>query len=939
MDSARWQRLSPALDALLELDDDARAAALATVRLDDPAFAAELEALLALDAEREDFLAEPIVAALSGMLPGRHVGPYELERLLGEGGMGQVWLARRADGLYERRVALKLLRPGLADPDLRLRFTRERQILARLEHPHIARLLDAGISADQQPYLALDYIDGEPITDWCRRHQPGVADRIRLFLQVCDAVSHAHTNLIVHRDLKPSNILVTALDDVRLLDFGIAKLLDTAGQAPEHTRTGVRAFTLHYAAPEQIRGEPVTTMTDVYSLGVVLYELLSGRKPYQPARITDAQWEQAILDADPPRPSQTLLRSVDDGVEPVQRKRMARAIAGDLDTIVLRALEKAPADRYASVEAFALDLRRWSDGKPILARPQRLSYRVGKYLRRHRWAVSSAALVALTLVASMVAVTWQANQAIEESARAQAMQDFVVGLFEQAGAAAGGAPLDIRQLLEAGVQRGDAELAHQPVARAELYGMIARLRLGLGDYDQALALLERQSAVVGGMADAPPSLRLQSASDHGRTLRLLGRPRDAIAAMQPLQALALQREQLLPRQAAELYTQLGRGRRDIGEPESARLLFRRALKLRRDSAVPDEAGTIESLADLASLHSAAGEITEALAGTDAALDRLRKRLDPRHPLAVELLRTRCALLRADGRTRPAEESCREALSLALALHGARHPATLDARRQLAALHVDQGRFAEAEAEFRDALVWTVARLGARHADVARIHNSLGIVAWERGDEDAALESLARTVDIWRQTSPNAMLADGLFNHGMVLHAAGRDAQAQPLLLESLALRQARFGPRHGLVGDTLRMLGEVEAALEPGAGTRHLGDAATITAEAYGAQHPNALRAALSRDRIAADAGDVEALAGLDRLARTPPDDSELRKIAWIARAHAAALRCAAPGALRARDDLAALATQVRAAQPEGGAISRDIEAARKRCGVLLARF
>jgi len=938
MDVARWQRLSPALDALLELDADARAAALATFRQDDPDFAAELEALLALEADREDFLAEPIVAALSGMLPGRHVGPYELERLLGEGGMGQVWLARRADGLYERRVALKLLRPGLADPDLRLRFTRERQILARLEHPHIARLLDAGISTDQQPYLALDYIDGEPVTDWCRKHQPDVPDRIRLFLQVCDAVSHAHTNLIVHRDLKPSNILVTALDDVRLLDFGIAKLLDTSGQAPEHTRTGARAFTLHYAAPEQIRGEPVTTMTDVYALGVVLYELLAGRKPYQPSRASDAQWEQAILDADPHRPSLALQRGADDGLAPAERRRMARTIAGDLDTIVLRALAKAPAHRYASVEAFALDLRRWRDGRPILARPQRLPYRVGKYLRRHRWAVSSAALVALTLVASMVAVTWQANQAIEESARAQAMQDFVVGLFEQAGTAAGGAPMDIRQLLEAGVQRGDAELAHQPVARAELYGVIARLRLGLGDYEQALALLERQSAVLRAMPDAPPSLRLQSASDHGRTLRLLGRPRDAIAWMQPLQALALQREQVLPRQAAELYTQLGRGRRDIGEPDSARLLFRRALALRRDGAVPDEAGTIESLADLASLHSAAGEIGQALAGTDAALTRLRQRLDARHPLAVELLRTRCALLRADGRTRPAEDNCREALALALYLHGARHPATLDARRQLAALHVDQGRFAEAEAEFRDALGWTVARLGARHADVARIHNSLGIVAWERGDEATALDALARTVDIWRQTSPNAMLADGLFNHAMVLHALGHSAEAKPLLLEALALRRARFGARHGLAGDTLRMLGEVEDALEPGSGRPHLREAADITAHAYGARHPNALRAALSRDRIAANAGDGEALAGLDRLARTPPDDSELRKIAWLARAHAAALRCGVPGAANARNDLAVLATQVRAAQPEGGAISREIDAARQRCGALLAR-
>src|SRR5207342_750480 len=265
VDAERWQRLSPLLDALFEMDETARQGRLASLRLEDPALAADLASLLTLADEHDDFLSQPLVAPLPGMRAGLMVGPYCLERMLGEGGMGQVWLASRADGLYQRRVALKLLRPGVADPKLRLRFTRERQILARLEHPHIARLLDAGISADSQPYLALEYVDGEPITDWCRAHSPVLAARLRLFLQTCDAVSHAHANLIVHRDLKPSNILVTPLDEVRLLDFGIAKLLDTSEFSPDHTRTGLRTFTLHYAAPEQIRGEPVTTMTDVYS--------------------------------------------------------------------------------------------------------------------------------------------------------------------------------------------------------------------------------------------------------------------------------------------------------------------------------------------------------------------------------------------------------------------------------------------------------------------------------------------------------------------------------------------------------------------------------------------------------------------------------------------------------------------------------------------------
>ncbi|HSR65819.1 MAG TPA: serine/threonine-protein kinase, partial [Xanthomonadaceae bacterium] len=337
MDAERWQRLSPLLDAMFELDEDTRRRSLHLLREEDPELASELEALMALEGERDDFLAEPLVAPLPGVRPGSIVGPYRLERMLGEGGMGQVWLATRADGLYERRVALKLLRPGLADPKLRLRFNRERQILARLAHPHIARLLDAGFSSDSQPYLALEYIEGEPITDWCRRHDVPLDTRLRLFLQTCDAVSHAHANLIVHRDLKPSNILVTPLEEVRLLDFGIAKLLDNPELAPEQTRTGLRAFTLHYAAPEQIRGEPVTTMTDVYSLGVVLYELLTERKPYRLKRNSDAAWEEAILGSDPLRPSVAVQRAEDEVTDAHAQRRLARALAGDLDNIVLKA--------------------------------------------------------------------------------------------------------------------------------------------------------------------------------------------------------------------------------------------------------------------------------------------------------------------------------------------------------------------------------------------------------------------------------------------------------------------------------------------------------------------------------------------------------------------------------------------------------------------------
>ncbi|MHC9083575.1 serine/threonine-protein kinase [Luteimonas sp. RIT-PG2_3] len=934
MDPLRWQTLSPLLDALLELEPDARAMRLATIRLDDPALADDLESLLAMEAEGDDFLSEPLMAVHNGVQSGMSVGPYELERLLGEGGMGQVWLARRADGLYQKRVALKLLRPGLADPNLRLRFTRERQILARLEHPHIARLLDAGISSDQQPYLALEYVEGEPITDWCRAHTPSIEDRLRLFLQICDAVSHAHTNLIVHRDLKPSNILVTPLDEVRLLDFGIAKLLDSGEQAPDNTRTGLRTFTLHYAAPEQILGEPVTTMTDVYSLGVVLYELLTDRKPYQLKRPSDAQWEDAILNSDPVRPSIAIQRNGADtpALEGAMLKRRLRALAGDLDNITLRTLAKRPEQRYPSVEALALDLHRHLDGKPVLARPQSLAYRARKFLARQRWALSTAVLVSAVLVSALGIISWQAREAVNESARAQAMQDFIVGLFENAGSAPTGTPLDVRTLLDSGVQRGERELARQPLAHAELLGLIARLRLGLGDYDQALALLQRQAQLVAPLDNVPANLQLQAAIDIGRVQQLIGQPGTCITAMQPQKSTAGQEQRRGAALAASYYTQLGRCHRAVGEGDAARLMFLRSLALRRGST-RDDAGIVENLVDLAGLQADSGHAARALGETQAALSLLRSSVGEEHPLEVSLLRSLCSLQRQQDDMVSAERDCELALSLSQDLQGPHHRDTIDARRQLAALHVDQGLFKQAQGEFEDALAWMRERLGDRNSDVARAYNSLGIVAWELGDTDAALANLTEAVEIWRESGRPSQLADGLFNQALVLHSVNRPEAALPLLDESLALRSKAFGPEHGLVGDTLRLIGEVDAML--GHDTRALDAlqrAADITRGDYGTKHSHTRRAELSLARYQSVHGQPGALTRLDVLAGLPLTDIELRKVAWLAQAYAAEARCLRGERNAMLSSLKQLDADVRAAQPEGGVVVRDIERIARHC-------
>ncbi len=974
MDAERWQRLSPLLDALIELNAAERTARLIELREDDVELADELEKLLALEDEHQDFLSEPLVTPPPSAKPDTMIGPYKLERMLGEGGMGQVWLARRADGLYQRRVALKLLRPGLADPNLRQRFNRERQILARLGHPHIARLLDAGISVDNQPYLALEYVEGEAITDWCRSRDLDTEERTRLFLQVCEAVSHAHANLIVHRDLKPSNILVTPLDEVRLLDFGIAKLLDGPEPGRDSTRTEVRAFTLHYAAPEQIRGEPVTTMTDVYSLGVVLYELLAETKPYRLSRQSDAAWEEAILLTDPQKPSMNLQREADSDPSRKQAlRRRAREISGDLDNIVLKALSKRPEQRYASVEAFALDLNRYLEGKPVLARPQSLTYRSHKFMHRHRWVLATAALILSVMTSALGLVTWQVEQAKKETNRAQALQNFVTGLFEQTGGASAG-PLDVRDLLRAGEQRANRELAAQPLTRAELFGVLAKLRLSLGDYQDAERLLKLQATLIEPLEDAPYSLRLGSASDLGRAQRQLGQAQACVAQMAPLEAEARRLQGQLPVHVATFYSELGRCRSETDEEsELARVLFQRSLEIRRNT-LDDIAGVVENLGDLAALYRDDNKLPEALRGYRNALAQLQASVGDRHPLAIELQRNLCALERRAGHLAIAERDCYDALSLALELRGEDHPDAIDARRQFAAILVDQGRLDEAEAAFTQTRARLAARLGERHAKVARDDNSLGIIAFERGDTETALKLLDRALATLRKTPEDEYYQNILFNKAMVLQESGRDQTALTLLRQVERLRIARVGKEHALIGDTARLIGEAQAALGQNAQARaRLQQAVRLTRTGYDNAHPNARRADLSLAlfdlrQIAAAAESASAseattdadtppaaatqdvaaesnavLARLETLSALPQGDPELRKIAWVAAAAVAATRCRSPvseregepetlRATKAMETLDALETKIREAMPQGGSVQRQFERLRADC-------
>jgi len=721
MDSERWSRLSPLLDELLELSAVARSIRLAEIERDDPVLAIELRDMISLDEENPDFLSEPILdTSTFSPQPEQLIGPYRLISLLGEGGMGQVWLALRADGLFERRVALKLLRPGLGDARLRTRFSRERQILARLAHAHIARLLDAGISQDGQPYLALEYVQGEPITSYAVRHGLYLNERLQLFDQVCAAVSHAHANLVVHRDLKPTNIMVTPAGDVCLLDFGIAKLLDLQPEeSGELTQTGARAFTLHYASPEQLRNGVITTMTDVYALGVVLYELLTGRKPYELTRASDAAWEEAIVSGEPVRPSLSALRHAKETGRPNPR-RIARQISGDLDTIVLKALNKQPEDRYASADALAHDLRLFRDGRPVLARPQSLGYRLGKYLHRHAVAIGVGILISGVLAVALAFVSWQAQRALEAATRAEAMQDFVAALFENTGSASDERGLDVRALLDAGVRRADNELTAQPQARAELFGLIARLRSGLGDHTTVIDLLDRQQDVLqsAGMA-MPERMRVAASALRGLSLLELEQPQQCLRTMAKRLPDAQRLAESYPLDAAEFLSQMARCHRKLGGRSVARDLFGQALGLRRsrDGAGPLEA---ESQTDLALVLADEGKHVEAMSALRDALSRLRASAGERNALGVAIWRAIGQQYRHLGNAIEAEAAYRQSLEIALGRYGVRHDKTADVQSALAEVLVDAGKLDEAE---------RLQRLAHEHTLGSDMANSLLRQSW------------------------------------------------------------------------------------------------------------------------------------------------------------------------------------------------------------------
>jgi serine/threonine protein kinase/tetratricopeptide (TPR) repeat protein len=604
MNTERWLRVVDLFDRASELDAGERNTFLRG-NCDDPGIIAEVESLLAYDHGEGGTFASGVRDAVTGtaaeMAQPRleKIGPYRLTAEIGSGGMGAVYLGER-EGDFEQRVAIKIVR-GFMNAESLHRFRAERQILASLQHPNIARLLDGGATADGTPYLVMEYVDGVPIDRYCHDRGLSNAERVRLFQRVCDAVSYAHRSLVIHRDLKPSNILVTSDGTPKLLDFGIAKLIEPGSGDANTTQPSMRLMTPHYASPEQVRGEPITTAADIYGLGVLLYVLLSGKRPYQIDTTRTEDIERIVCHTEPPRPSTV------DAADP-----RVRALRGDLDTIVMTAIEKDPARRFSSADAIALDLLRWLEGRPIKARPSTWAYRTRRFISRHRIGAGIAIVFVVTILGFGYALARSAAQARSERDAAERVMAMLIQMFSGSDPRTlRGNTITARELLDQGADQIRTRLKDQPDMQARLLDALGAIYVGLGLPDRAQTVLHdsmtaRQSA---GLADSQPAARTM--------WRLAGSlyERGQYTAAEPLARAAYEMTRRLVGpmnpQAGETLNTLAMILRETGRVDEAEQLFLEVIQIFRDTLGPEHPMVGMGLTNAARIRIRRGDATGA----------------------------------------------------------------------------------------------------------------------------------------------------------------------------------------------------------------------------------------------------------------------------------------------------------------------------------------
>jgi serine/threonine-protein kinase len=868
MDAERWQKLQDLFMAAHAVQGEQRERLLADHARIDPVLVEEARLLLAADARAGvmDVLG-PRLASVASVLqddrPGR-IGAYHVVSELGRGGMGVVYLADRADGEFQQRVAIKLIGTSDADDPLHQRFLAERQILAGLIHPNIARLLDGGLTADGRPYLVMEYVEGLPITTYCDQQRLDLRGRLRLFGDVCAAVQHAHQNLVIHRDLKPSNILVSSDGRVHLLDFGIAKLIDpTASASPAPvTRVESRMMTPEYASPEQVRGESLGTTSDIYSLGVLLYELLCGCAPYQLTTRSPLEVATAVCEQDPLPPSVRATQGyrLEQGREEAEAAassrgtsadRLPRLLEGDLDGIVLMAMRKEPARRYASADMLRQDIDRHLAGLPVLAHRGSRRYRVGKFLRRHRAEAIAATLVLAALVTGLSAAVVQGRRASRERDRAEqalaestGVTNFLLELF-QTGDPGETPParLTALDLLQRGAQRAD-ELSGQPLVRARLLDVVGQMSLHLGRLDEAQRRLEqavalRRAAPGNTPADLAGSLihlarvhRTRNEYERARALvnEALDLRRQALPADHPDTAEALYElgwltfgteQERLYRQALTLLAErpstaarrvtllqaLSTNLRRQGRLAEAIAADKDALSVAERSFGPDHHTTgyamihlADHVADIEQDHAAAERLYR------RGLEVMTRHFGDDSTRLLHGLNSLARLLGSRGDDE-AEIHYRRALGISQSATGPEHPRVADQLAKLAGELARQGRLSEAETLVRQSLDLSIRTLGPRHQLVTTSRMPLLAEILDRQRRHREADETYRLAFEQVQRPSNVLVGQMERDYGLMLLRRGDHASAESHLLQSLSLlEQAYQGSAHPNVHETKRAL-------------------------------------------------------------------------------------------------------------------------------------
>ncbi len=727
-------------------------------------------------------------------LEGASIGPYRIVRELGRGGMGVVYLAERVEAGFEQRVALKLIRGGRETDEMLRRFLAERRILSRLEHPGIARLIDGGSTAEGRPYLVMEYVNGVRLIEHCPALS--VEQRLALFLEVGEAVEYAHRNLVVHRDLKPSNILVTADGHSKLLDFGIAKLLGNDEETGA-TRTGMRPLTPEFAAPEQLKGEAITTITDVYGLGAVLYEMLGGRRPFS---FKDRSWtelERVILTEEPPLVS----HAATDG-------KLRQRLAGDLDRICAKALEKEPARRYQSVQLLLEDIRRHLRGLPILARGNAWGYRARKFIGRNQVTTAVAAMALLLTIGFTVTLAFQSARLARERDKAQRVSELFVDLFTVADPdEARGERITAREILDRGIGKVRGGLAGQSEVKASLLDVVGRVYHKLGLYDRAVPLLEESLELrrqVLGRENSDVSENL-----HRLGLLRLDQARYADAVKLLRESLAM-RQKLYGdahRDTARTSTYLGLALFRQGD-KTAEPLFRQAVAVHRASKPLPKLDLAESLTGLALFQNSRGNYREAEDELREVLSLQRQALGNDHRLVAETLNNLASTLSRLGRDRESEPVQREALAILRQIYPDGHPKVATTLNNLALMLMARGNEAGAEPLFREAIAIRRVKLPPAHPDLAQALGNLGLLLQNQGALTEAELLHREALAIRRQAfgDRNLSVVVSLGNLGQLEQTKKRYPEAEKLLGEAVEISRKLAGPQHPLTANCLQNL-------------------------------------------------------------------------------------------------------------------------------------